>query len=187
MPSSRLIVCRPLFLLPPTPPSIRVFSNESTLPMRWPKCWSFSFSIIPSKEIPGMISFRWTGWISLQSKPMQNTIAVSRGEQGPQRLMLFPSLGTQRGLAAWTSFCSPGEPSCCLCSYCPLSWNALPHDCVADSNLTLAVLRGDLPDRLKQTPVRHHLPQSPVYCLHCTYSEMMLMIFFYCGKTAHNL
>ena len=58
MPSSHLILCRPLLLLPPIPPSIRVFSNESTIPMRWPKYWSFSFSIIPSKEIPGLISFR---------------------------------------------------------------------------------------------------------------------------------
>ena len=58
MPSSHLILCHPLFLLPPSPPSIRVFSNESTLRMRWPKYWSFSFSIIPSKEIPGLISFR---------------------------------------------------------------------------------------------------------------------------------
>ena len=56
--SSHLILCRPLLLLPPVPPSIRVFSNESTLHMRWPKCWSFRFSIIPSKEIPGLISFR---------------------------------------------------------------------------------------------------------------------------------
>ena len=58
MPSSHLIFCHPLFLLPPIPPSIRVFSNESTLRMRWPKYWSFSFSIIPSKEYPGLISFR---------------------------------------------------------------------------------------------------------------------------------
>ena len=58
IPSSHLILCRPLLLLPPIPPSIRVFSNESTLRMRWPKYWSFSFSIIPSKEHPGMISFR---------------------------------------------------------------------------------------------------------------------------------
>ena len=56
--SSHLILCHPLLLLPPIPPSIRDFSNESTLPMRWPKYWSFSFSIIPSKEIPGLISFR---------------------------------------------------------------------------------------------------------------------------------
>ena len=58
MPSSHLILCRPLLLLPLIPPSIRVFSNESTLCMRWPKYWSFSFSIIPSKEHPGLISFR---------------------------------------------------------------------------------------------------------------------------------
>ena len=64
MPSSYLILCRPLFLLPPIPPSIRVFSNESTLHMRWPKYWSFSFSIIPSKEIPGLISFRMD-WLDL--------------------------------------------------------------------------------------------------------------------------
>ena len=64
MPSSHLILCRPLLLLPPIPPSIRVFSNESSLRMRWPKYWSFSFSIIPSKEIPGLISFRMD-WLDL--------------------------------------------------------------------------------------------------------------------------
>ena len=64
MPSSHLILCRPLFLLPSIPPSIRVFSNESTLHMRWPKYWSFSFSIIPSKEIPGLISFS-LDWLDL--------------------------------------------------------------------------------------------------------------------------
>ena len=64
MPSSHLILCRPLLLLPPIPPSIRVFSSGSTLHMRWPKYWSFSFSIIPSKEIPGLISFR-IDWLDL--------------------------------------------------------------------------------------------------------------------------
>ena len=64
MPSSHLILCRPLFLLPLIPPSIRVFSNESTLWMRWPKYWSFTFSIIPSKEHPGLISFRMD-WLDL--------------------------------------------------------------------------------------------------------------------------
>src|SRR5574340_412641 len=64
MPSSHLILCRPLLLLPPIPSSIRVFSNESTLRMRCPKYWSFSFSIIPSKEIPGLISFRMD-WLDL--------------------------------------------------------------------------------------------------------------------------
>ena len=64
MPSSHLILCRPLLLLPPIPPSIRVFSNKSALRMRWPKYWSFSFSIIPSKEILGLISFRMD-WLHL--------------------------------------------------------------------------------------------------------------------------
>ena len=64
MPSSHLILCCPLLLLPPIPPSIRVFSNESTLRMMWPKYWSFSFSSIPSKEIPGLISFRMD-WLDL--------------------------------------------------------------------------------------------------------------------------
>ena len=64
MPSSHLILCHPLLLLPPIPPSIRVFSNESMLRMRWSKYWSFSFSIIPSKEIPGLISFSMD-WLDL--------------------------------------------------------------------------------------------------------------------------
>ena len=64
MPSSYLILCRPLLLLPLIPPSNRVFSNESTPHMRWPKYWSFSFSIIPSKEHPGLISFRMD-WLDL--------------------------------------------------------------------------------------------------------------------------
>ena len=64
MPSSHLILCHPLPLLPPTPPSIRVFSNESILRMRWPKYWSFSFSISPSSEHPGLISFRMD-WLDL--------------------------------------------------------------------------------------------------------------------------
>ena len=64
MPSSHLILCCPLLLLPSIPPSIRVFSNESALHMRWPKYWSFSFSIIPSKQIPGLTSFRMD-WLDL--------------------------------------------------------------------------------------------------------------------------
>ena len=71
MPSSHPILCRPLLLLPPIPPSIRVFSNESTLRMGWPKYWSFSFSIIPSKEHPGLISFRmdWLNLLAVQGIP----------------------------------------------------------------------------------------------------------------------
>ena len=68
MPSSHLILCHPLLLLPPIPPSIRVFSSESALRMRWPKYWSFSFSVIPSKEHPGLISFRmdWMDLLAVQ-------------------------------------------------------------------------------------------------------------------------
>ena len=68
MPSSHLILCRPLLLLPPIPPSIRVFSNESTLHMRWPKYWSFSCSISPSKQHPGLIPFRmdWLDPLAVQ-------------------------------------------------------------------------------------------------------------------------
>ena len=68
MPSSHLILCRPLLLLSPVSPSIRVFSNESTLRMRWPKYWSFSFSIIAPKEHPGLISFRmdWLDFLAVQ-------------------------------------------------------------------------------------------------------------------------
>ena len=72
MPSSHLVLRRPLFLLPPVRPSIRVFSSESTLRMRWPKYWSFSFSIIPSKEHPGLISFRMD-WLDLA---VQGTLKI---------------------------------------------------------------------------------------------------------------
>ena len=65
MPSNYLILGRPLLLMPPILPSIRVFSNESTLPMRWPKYWSFSFSISPSNEHPGLISFKRMDWLDL--------------------------------------------------------------------------------------------------------------------------
>ena len=75
MPSSHLILCPPLLLLPPIPPSIRVFSNESTLRMRWPKYWSFTFNIIPSKEHPGLISLEWTVRTSLQSKGLSRVFS----------------------------------------------------------------------------------------------------------------
>ena len=69
MPSNHLILCRPLLLLPPIPPSIRVFSHESTLHMRWPRYWSFSFNISPSNEHPGLISFRmdWLDLLTVQA------------------------------------------------------------------------------------------------------------------------
>ena len=74
MPSSHLIHCRPFLLLPPIPPSIRGFSNEPTPHMRWPKYWSFSFSISPSNEHPGLISFRMD-WISFQSKGLSRVFS----------------------------------------------------------------------------------------------------------------
>ena len=75
MPSSHLILCHPLLLLPPIPANIRVFSNESTLRLRWPKYWSFSFSIIPSKKSQGWSPSEWTGWISLQSKGLSRVFS----------------------------------------------------------------------------------------------------------------
>ena len=83
MPSSHLILCRPLLLLPPIPLSIRVFSNDSALHMRWPKHWSFSFSIIPSKEIPGLISFRMD-WLDLLA--VQGTLKSLLQHQGVQTI-----------------------------------------------------------------------------------------------------
>ena len=74
MPSSHLILCHPLLLLPSIAPSIRVFSNESTLCMRWPKYWSFSFSIIPSKEHPGLIYFRMDWWDPLAVQGTLNSL-----------------------------------------------------------------------------------------------------------------
>ena len=74
-PSSHLILCCPLLLLLPIPPSIRVFSNESTLHMRWPKYWSFSFSISPSMNTQDWSPLGWTGWISLQSKGLSRVFS----------------------------------------------------------------------------------------------------------------
>ena len=89
MPSSHLIFCRPLLLLPPTPPSIRVFSSESTLLIRWPKYWSFSFSISPSNKHPGPISFRmdWLDLLAVQGtlkSLLHNTIVKKHQVFGAQ-------------------------------------------------------------------------------------------------------
>ena len=75
MPSNHLILCHPLFFLPSIFPSIRVFSNESALCIRWPKYWSFSFSISPPIEYSGLIFLGWTGWISLQSKGLSRVFS----------------------------------------------------------------------------------------------------------------
>ena len=88
MPSNCLILCRPLFLLSPIPPSIRVFSNESTLHISWPKYWSFSFSIIPSKEIPGLI-FRMD-WLDLLA--VQGTLKSLLQHHSSKASVLWHSL-----------------------------------------------------------------------------------------------
>ena len=97
MPSSHLILCRPLLLLPPIPPSIRVFSNESTLHTRQPKYWSFSFSIIPSKEIPGLIFFRmdWLDLLAVQGILTPATL--------PQKYILEKTL--QASIIRWEYEC----------------------------------------------------------------------------------
>ena len=118
MPSSHLILGHPLFLLPPIPPSIRVFSNESTLRMRWPKYWSFSFSIITSKEHPGLISFRlgisqlkYTGMGEFNSDDhyiyyfgheslRRNGVAII----GNKRVQKFPWMQSQKGQNYLCSF-----------------------------------------------------------------------------------
>ena len=87
-PSSQLIFCRPLLLLPPIPPSIRVFSNESTLQMRWPKYWSFSFSISPSNEHLGLISFR-IDWLDLLA--VQGTLKSLLQHHSSQASILWHS------------------------------------------------------------------------------------------------
>ena len=75
MPSSHLILCRPLLLLPPIPPSIRVFSNESTVRVRWPKYWSFTSASVLPKKSQGWCPSEWTGWISLQSKGLSRFLS----------------------------------------------------------------------------------------------------------------
>ena len=100
MPSSHLILCHSLLLLPPIPPSIRVFSNESALRMRWPKYWSFRFSIIPSKEHLGLISFRkdWLDLLAVQglSRVLFNTTVQKHQIFGSQ-----PSLYSNSHIHTW--------------------------------------------------------------------------------------
>ena len=112
MPSSHLILCRPLLLLLPIPPSIRVFSNESTLRMRWPKYWSFSFSISPANEYPGLIPFRMD-WLDLLA--VQGTLKSLLQHHSSKALILqcsafftvqlshlYMITGKTTGLTRWT-------------------------------------------------------------------------------------
>ena len=92
MPFNHLILCRPLLFLPSIFPSIRVFSNESALYIRWPRYWSFSFSISPSNEYSGLISLGWTGWISLQSKGLSRVFSnttVQKHQFFPAQIFLL--------------------------------------------------------------------------------------------------
>ena len=88
MPSSHFILCHPLLLLPPIPPNIRVFSNESTLRMRWPKYWSFSLSISPPNEHPGLVSFRMD-WLDLLA--VQGTLKSLLQKHSSKASILWPS------------------------------------------------------------------------------------------------
>ena len=91
MSSNHLILCRPLLLLPSVFPGIRVFSNESVLHIRWPKYWSFSFSITPSSEYSGLIEWTlgWTGWISLQSKGLSIVFSIQKHQFFGTQLSFF--------------------------------------------------------------------------------------------------
>jgi len=111
MPSSHLILCRLLLLLPPIPPSIRVFSTESTLCMRWPKYWSFSFSIIPSNEHPGLISFRmdWLDLLAVQGtlKSLLRLLAVLKGAESGSALPLPTPPSSVQSLSQVHLFATP--------------------------------------------------------------------------------
>ena len=135
MPSSHLILCRPLLLMPPIPPSIRVFSNESTLHIRWPKYWSFNFSIIPSKDYPGLISFRMD---RLDLFAVQGTLKSLLQHHSSKESVLqcsafftvqlshpYMTTGKTIALTRWTSLAyrfSPGERN-----GNPLQYSCLKH------------------------------------------------------------
>ena len=108
MPFSHFILCCPLLLLLPIPPSIRVFFIESTLHMRWPKYWSFSFSVSLSKEHPGLIFLEWTGWISLQSKGLSRVFSNTTDQKHQFFALNFlhsptlTSIHDHRKTIAWT-------------------------------------------------------------------------------------
>ena len=113
MPYNHLILCRPLLLSPSIFPSIRVFSNESALCIRWPKYWSFSFNISPSNEYPGLISFRMAGWISLQSKGLSRVFSNTTIQkhqffgaqlslQSNSHIYLYMTTGKTIALTRWT-------------------------------------------------------------------------------------
>ena len=143
MPSSHLILGRPLLLLPPIPPSISVFSNESTLCMRWTKYWRFSFSIIPSKEHPGLISFRMD-WFDLLA--VQGTLKCLLQHHSSKASILWHSAFIDRIHLVVILRPDPGNEQCGL----------VQLSSVAQSCLTLC-------DPMNRStpilPVHHHLPE----------------------------
>ena len=127
MPSSHLILCHPFLLLPPVPCSFRVFSNESTFHMRWPKYWSFSFSISPSKEHPGLMSFRmaWLDLLAVQGtlksllQHHSSKASILKLESTFKRLKKNKTLSTQPTiLQPVLSDSSNFHLSCCACLNC---------------------------------------------------------------------
>ena len=125
MPSNHLILCHPLVLPPSIFPSIRVFSNESALRIRWPKYWSFSFSIGPANEYSGLIPLGWTGWISLQSKGLSRVLLQHRSlTHTAHHPLHFTDWGTKAGQVTslrpqgqgvrntgWAGRSPPGKPA----------------------------------------------------------------------------
>ena len=111
MPCSHLILCRPLLLLPPIPPSIRVFSSESTLRMRWPKDWSFSFSISPSYEQPGLISFRmdWLDLLAVQGTLKQSEKTTLRIGENNSKWNNWQRINFQNIQVAHTAQCQKNK------------------------------------------------------------------------------
>ena len=135
MPSSHLILCHPLLLLPSIPPSIRVFSNDSILRMRWPKYWSFSFSIIPSKEHPGLLSFRmyWLDLLAVQGT-FKSLLQHHSSKASILRCSAFftvqlshPYMTTGKTIALAYEITQPIKVNCgTFCSHtCPLKWPKL--------------------------------------------------------------
>ena len=189
MPSNHLILCRPLFLLLSIFPSIKVFSNKSVLHIRWSEYWSFSLSISPSNEHPGLISFRMDWWISLQEEGSQETPGVTgkfglgvRNEAG-QRLIEFCQHNSlviantlfqqhKRRLYTWTSPDGQhrNQTDCILCSQrCRSSIQSAKTrpgaDCGSDHELLIAKFRLKMKKAGKTTrPFRYDLKQIPYDC-----------------------
>ena len=170
MPSSHLILCHLLLLLPSIFPSIRVFSNESALCIRWPKYWSFSFSISPSSEYSGPISFRRTGWISLQSKGLSRVFSNTTAP----KLQFFctqPSLWSNLHICTWplekhvirstSSFLNQGQEG---------STSRAPGECGSSFQATESRDTHMTPSTRKETldPVAPLLPVSLLLLLQST-------------------